>query len=106
MSRCSRSRRDPQSGVVRTPIVLPIVNHDNSQHAANENLRLQISGTAGWSMPESWLTCGNDGQRSYHEWLGTKSNRRHADFQSAALPTELPSRLTGSQSPLEASLAM
>lgn len=28
--------------VLRTPvIVLPIVNHDNSQHAANENLRLQ-----------------------------------------------------------------
>ena len=25
-------------------------------------------------------------------WLGTESNRRHADFQSAALPTELPSR--------------
>jgi len=24
------------------------------------------------------------------EWLGTESNRRHADFQSAALPTELP----------------
>ena len=22
-------------------------------------------------------------------WLGTESNRRHADFQSAALPTEL-----------------
>ena len=28
--------------VLKTPlIVLPIVNHDNSQHAANENLRLQ-----------------------------------------------------------------
>ena len=26
------------------------------------------------------------------EWLGAESNRRHADFQSAALPTELPSR--------------
>src|SRR5437899_2307998 len=25
------------------------------------------------------------------EWLGAESNRRHADFQSAALPTELPS---------------
>ena len=24
-------------------------------------------------------------------WLGTESNCRHADFQSAALPTELPS---------------
>jgi acetylornithine deacetylase/succinyl-diaminopimelate desuccinylase-like protein len=30
------------SEVLRTPlIVLPIVNHDNSQHAADENLRLQ-----------------------------------------------------------------
>ena len=27
------------------------------------------------------------------KWLGTGSNRRHADFQSAALPTELPSPL-------------
>ena len=26
------------------------------------------------------------------EWLGTESNRRHKDFQSSALPTELPSR--------------
>ena len=25
-------------------------------------------------------------------WLGTESNRRHEDFQSSALPTELPSR--------------
>ena len=24
-------------------------------------------------------------------WLGTESNRRHKDFQSSALPTELPS---------------
>src|SRR5438552_15779070 len=29
-------------------------------------------------------------------WLGTESNRRHADFQSAALPTELPSRVATS----------
>ena len=26
-------------------------------------------------------------------WPGTESNRRHADFQSAALPTELPGRI-------------
>jgi hypothetical protein len=26
-------------------------------------------------------------------WLGTESNRRHKDFQSFALPTELPSRI-------------
>jgi hypothetical protein len=25
-------------------------------------------------------------------WLGTESNRRHGDFQSPALPTELPSQ--------------
>jgi hypothetical protein len=28
----------------------------------------------------------------YIWWLGAESNCRHADFQSAALPTELPSR--------------
>src|SRR2546421_4962018 len=26
------------------------------------------------------------------QWQGAESNRRHADFQSAALPTELPGR--------------
>ena len=25
-------------------------------------------------------------------WLGTELNRRHKDFQSSALPTELPSQ--------------
>jgi hypothetical protein len=25
------------------------------------------------------------------EWLGPESNQRHKDFQSSALPTELPS---------------
>jgi hypothetical protein len=29
------------------------------------------------------------------EWLGGESNSRHEDFQSSALPTELPSRLNG-----------
>ena len=28
-----------------------------------------------------------------HQWLGRELNPRHADFQSAALPTELPSRV-------------
>src|SRR5215471_4812676 len=27
-------------------------------------------------------------------WLGPESNRRHVDFQSTALPTELPSHFT------------
>jgi hypothetical protein len=45
----------------------------------------------------SWLIASLTGCHSYLscfrlEWLGTESNRRHADFQSAALPTELPSR--------------
>jgi hypothetical protein len=26
-------------------------------------------------------------------WLGAESNRRHVDFQSTALPTELPSQM-------------
>jgi hypothetical protein len=34
--------------------------------------------------------------RFLEEWLGAESNRRHVDFQSTALPTELPSRFTKS----------
>ena len=30
------------------------------------------------------------------KWLGTESNRRHEDFQSSALPTELPSLIVPS----------
>src|SRR5947209_3915446 len=30
------------------------------------------------------------------EWLGPESNRRHEDFQSSALPTELPSHVSES----------
>ena len=30
-------------------------------------------------------------------WLGAESNRRHEDFQSSALPTELPSRRAASR---------
>ena len=32
-------------------------------------------------------------------WLGAESNRRHVDFQSTALPTELPSRLSMKNAP-------
>ncbi len=32
---------------------------------------------------------------TWTEWPGTELNRRHADFQSAALPTELPGRGPG-----------
>ena len=31
-------------------------------------------------------------------WLGRESNPRHEDFQSSALPTELPSHLRGETS--------
>ena len=35
------------------------------------------------------------GARTAKWWLGAESNRRHKDFQSSALPTELPSRTSG-----------
>src|ERR1043165_9903551 len=34
----------------------------------------------------------HSGKRHEKWWLGTESNRRHKDFQSSALPTELPSQ--------------
>ncbi len=36
------------------------------------------------------------------EWPGTELNRRHADFQSAALPTELPGQGPGIITPAPA----
>src|SRR2546428_12508387 len=33
------------------------------------------------------------------DWLGAESNRRHVDFQSTALPTELPSRKIDNRTP-------
>ena len=37
-----------------------------------------------------WLRLGGSMRRSRREWRGPESNRRHHDFQSCALPTELP----------------
>ncbi len=39
------------------------------------------------------------------KWPGTESNRRHEDFQSSALPTELPGRV-GKTGYFEVSLVM
>src|SRR3989449_6257803 len=38
---------------------------------------------------------GKGVRRGCGEWPGAESNCRHADFQSAALPTELPGRKSG-----------
>jgi hypothetical protein len=40
-----------------------------------------------WKMPGNLAVSGHFLQLW---WPGTESNHRHADFQSAALPTELP----------------
>src|SRR6476660_9400581 len=45
----------------------------------------------GCACRQSDISPGHSTSSTYDEWLGTESNRRHADFQSAALPTELPS---------------
>ena len=40
---------------------------------------------------QSWTALVCDGLVGW--WPGTELNRRHKDFQSSALPTELPGRL-------------
>ena len=37
----------------------------------------------------------NERRQEEKWWPGTELNRRHADFQSAALPTELPGHFEG-----------
>lgn len=44
------------------------------------------------STPQHYKCCG------VYKWSGAGSNRRHQDFQSCALPTELPDRSSSSQS--------
>ncbi len=39
------------------------------------------------------------GDPSFYKWPGAESNCRHADFQSAALPTELPGPIARGLSP-------
>jgi hypothetical protein len=41
-----------------------------------------------FGLPKHSILCRT---RSWKWWLGAESNRRHKDFQSSALPTELPS---------------
>jgi hypothetical protein len=43
----------------------------------------------GLSQSEYLLVCCKS---LWEWWLGTELNRRHKDFQSSALPTELPSQ--------------
>ena len=43
-------------------------------------------------MRNSHRATGCDTMRVKAEWAGAESNRRHQDFQSCALPTELPAR--------------
>ena len=43
------------------------------------------------ALPIELRTYTSSPRRSSAAWLGTESNRRHHDFQSCALPTELPS---------------
>jgi hypothetical protein len=61
----------------------------------------QRSARAGRGAHEKTLQCrfpfgGSQGFR-FGEWTGAGSNRRHTDFQSVALPTELPVRFFASR---------
>ena len=53
----------------------------DSNHRTHKRTDLQSAAFSHFANPPDFL----------ENWLGTESNRRHEDFQSSALPTELPS---------------
>ena len=56
-----------------------MVEGDGFEPPNPEGADLQSAAFSHFATPPKW-------------WLGTESNRRHEDFQSSALPTELPSQ--------------
>ncbi len=57
----------------------------DSYFRRNEFVKQVLIFTTKWEMNQEYL---NEGR-----WRGTESNRRRRDFQSLALPTELPRRV-------------
>src|ERR1051325_7152133 len=71
-------QRNPQR-----PLAIPRLHEADQGHAGAEvKLLGRFHGVRNSSLFRKW-------------WLGPELNRRHADFQSAALPTELPSQRKG-----------
>src|SRR5688572_14872892 len=77
---------------------MPTVARARSPRAMVGNLRLRILAIRlacqrlGSKISEGWLANRSSPKASGGWWPGTESNRRHCDFQSHALPTELPGR--------------
>jgi hypothetical protein len=74
--------------VFEEPRILPWRRFDApGQHWDDEGWQLKRVFRTQWKMPGNRKVSGHFLKLW---WPGTESNHRHADFQSAALPTELP----------------
>jgi hypothetical protein len=80
------SRRETLTSLSRT--------HKKRRREMNQGERRTQKREAGrvTGLANSECRVQNSWRRRRHEWTGTESNRRHKDFQSFALPTELPVR--------------
>ncbi len=61
----------------------------DSNHRTRKRTDLQSAAFGHFANPPYSCYARSGNRQTW--WLGTESNRRHEDFQSSALPTELPS---------------
>ena len=91
-------------GYLGTPVVAPRLYkiEDRKSEVGNQIAGARVRGeNCGWGPRRNVLEGHNRGRwpqrgragRKKAEWSGAGSNRRHMDFQSIALPTELPDQI-------------